>query len=78
MTAAKTSIPARNGDRSRIDIEALATDIEVAARLKIKPNTLKDWRWRGIGPCFIRFGDRCVRYRWSDVDAWLDQRIQQH
>ncbi|MDG3014148.1 hypothetical protein [Speluncibacter jeojiensis] len=33
--------------------------------------TLAVWRMKGAGPKFIRMG-RHVRYRWEDVDAWLD------
>lgn len=34
--------------------------------------TLAVWRMRGIGPRFIKLENGSVRYRWADVDAWLD------
>ena len=33
---------------------------------------LAQQRFRGDGPPFVRTGARSVRYRWSDVEAWLD------
>jgi len=46
------------------------TDIEVAARLGVSPFTLRAWRYRGVGPRFLKLG-RAVRYRPDDVDAYL-------
>lgn len=35
-------------------------------------------RYRNLGPTYIRTpGGRTIRYRWSDIDAWLDAgRVQ--
>ncbi|MCD2263266.1 hypothetical protein K3888_11210 [Dietzia aurantiaca] len=35
---------------------------------------LAQWRYRGQGPRFIKEG-RWVRYRRSDVDAWIADRV---
>jgi predicted DNA-binding transcriptional regulator AlpA len=37
---------------------------------------LAQWRYQGLGPRFIKLG-RNVRYRVSDVEAWLDQQTVQ-
>jgi len=34
----------------------LLTTAEVAARLRVKKNTLDKWRLRGRGPRFLKFG----------------------
>ena len=34
--------------------------------------TLSQWRHRGEGPAFYRFGNR-VLYRGDDLNAWLDE-----
>jgi hypothetical protein len=39
----------------------------------LQPHTLEQWRWRKIGPPYIKAGGR-VRYRKSDVDRWLESR----
>jgi hypothetical protein len=41
-----------------------------APMIGVEPQTLKLWRRKGIGPAYIRFGNR-VRYRVSDIEAWL-------
>lgn len=46
---------------------------EVAAYLQVSEATLKDWRYRQVGPSFTHAG-RLVRYDWSDVHQWLKAR----
>lgn len=54
-------------------MEPLATTAEVAEYLRVKPNTLDHWASNGKGPIYIKFeGTR--RYRWSDVEAYLNDR----
>lgn len=43
---------------------------EVADYLVVPAATLAQWRYLGQGPRFLKVG-RFVRYRWSDVEAWL-------
>lgn len=46
-----------------------------AARyLDISENTLADWRLKGKGPAFARVGQRMVRYRKEDLDAYMMER----
>ena len=90
MTAAESPRPGgptgrgsrlKNGDtsagsnpaRGTTDRQPLATPEEVAAYLRIDPKTLENWRGQRKGPRFRRVG-RFPRYRWSDVEAWLDQQ----
>lgn len=51
-------------------MDDLLTPDELAAKLHTKPAQLAQWRYRGLGPKFIKLG-KAVRYRISDVDAWL-------
>ena len=39
-----------------------------------KPATLEQWRWHNRGPRFVKLG-RCVRYRKSDLDMFINERI---
>jgi hypothetical protein len=41
--------------------------------LSVPVRTLEDWRYRRIGPPFVRAG-RAIRYRKVDVDRWLEQQ----
>jgi excisionase family DNA binding protein len=53
----------------------LATRTEVAEYLGVPTATVNMWAHRGKGPKYVRIG-RHARYRWADVEAWLDQQTQ--
>jgi predicted DNA-binding transcriptional regulator AlpA len=42
--------------------------------LGVRPRTLEAWRQRGIGPRYLRYSKTCVRYRLSDIQAWVAMR----
>lgn len=50
--------------------EPLLEPADVAAQLRLKPDTLYQWKLRGIGPKPLKVGGR-LRYRQSDVDAYV-------
>ena len=52
--------------------EELWTETEVAGLLKVALPTLRNWRCKGIGPAFLKVGQRCVRYRVADVHAFIE------
>lgn len=54
----------------------LLTPAELAEQLHSTPATLAGWRYKGMGPQFIKTG-RKVLYRATDVDAWLTEKTQQ-
>ncbi len=47
---------------------------EVEAEFGLSRRFLEIAAWRGDGPPMIRIGRRAVRYRRSDVIAWIDAR----
>lgn len=51
----------------------LLTDTDVAEILGITVKTLQQWRWKGIGPAYIKVGQGWVRYRPTDVSDWLEE-----
>lgn len=53
----------------------LLTTEEVAEITGISPETLAQWRWLKKEIPFVRLSRKCVRYRQSDIDAWLDKRL---
>ena len=62
-------------DRSGVTPERLLTARELAGILGLKPATILDKFERGELPGF-RLGGRVgapVRFRWSEVEAWLEQ-----
>lgn len=54
-------------------IAPLLTVPELAKQLAIAERTLEQWRQAKRGPVYVRLG-RAIRYRQSDVDAWLSKR----
>ena len=44
----------------------------VADYLGTTTGNLAQMRYRGTGPKFIKLGHRAIRYRWSDVEAWIE------
>jgi predicted DNA-binding transcriptional regulator AlpA len=55
------------------DQDRLLTITEVADLLRKPVATLRWWRHVGIGPYSFKIG-RDVRYRESDVRAWIDRQ----
>lgn len=54
--------------------ENLLNTKEVGRIIGVAEITLRKWRMGGFGPRFIKLGSN-VRYRLSDIDAWLDKRV---
>lgn len=50
----------------------LTTD-ELAAELKVSPETVRDWRKKRIGPAATKFVG-AVRYSRIDINRWIAQR----
>ena len=43
---------------------------ECAKRMGRKPSTLRQWRYQGIGPPYLKF-DGNISYFWPDVVEWM-------
>lgn len=54
----------------------LVTPDVLAKKLGKSKAALAQWRYLGLGPKFVKLG-RNVRYRATDVDAWLDAQTRQ-
>jgi len=53
----------------------LLTTDDVARMTGLSPETLAQWRWLKKEIPFVRLGTKCVRYRLSDIDAWIEKRL---
>jgi predicted DNA-binding transcriptional regulator AlpA len=51
-------------------LERLLSTEEVAEVLGRPPRTLRQWRYLGVGPKYLKVG-AAVRYRPSDIQTWL-------
>lgn len=52
--------------------DRLLTVAELAEYLGVSPHTIYQWRYRSEGPPGFRLGKGQVRYRESEVLAWLE------
>lgn len=60
--------------------EQLLTPKQVQSEYGVSAKTLANYRWQGIGPCYVKahpgkYGR--VKYRRSAVEAWLDGQTVQ-
>ena len=61
-----------NGSQDR-----LLNQSEVAKILCVSPKTLEYWRWKDCGgPKWCKIG-KLARYRWHDVQAYMDELGQE-
>ncbi|MFC3300204.1 Predicted transcriptional regulator [Arthrobacter agilis] len=56
--------------------DRIYTPAELGSKLNKTPASLAQWRYMGMGPKFVKIG-RAVRYRESDINAWLDGQTRQ-
>ena len=59
-----------------MNADHLMTPAEVGEWLKVTPNALAQWRFRGAGPRYVKLG-RHVRYQRSDITAWIDSNLRE-
>ncbi len=56
------------------DAERLLTTAQAAEVLNVPVGTLRWWRHAKTGPRSFALGPRMVRYRHSDLVAWLEEQ----
>jgi len=56
-------------------LSAALSTTEASRYTGLAPATLEGLRCRGGGPRFIKYGRKAVRYRRSDLDAWIAERL---
>ena len=57
-------------------METLLTPQETAEYLKLTTRCLEDRRRTGRSPPWVALSHRCVRYRPSDLQAWVEDHLQ--
>ncbi len=61
-------------EMARPAVQQLLTPQESADFLSLTRRFLEVRRLRGDGPPYIKISERCVRYRLSDLENWVDDR----
>jgi predicted DNA-binding transcriptional regulator AlpA len=62
---------------SKLVEERLWSEKEISFHLGLRPRTLQMWRLLGKGPKYLRLSDRLIRYKLSEVLAWVEERQNQ-
>lgn len=52
----------------------LIDEHEAAATLHASVQTLRNWRWRGEGPTWYKIEKKIVRYKRSELAAYIDSQ----
>ncbi|MEO0760460.1 MAG: helix-turn-helix domain-containing protein [Pseudomonadota bacterium] len=53
------------------------TQVELAERWRMSPRTLEQWRWRGVGPRYLKIGGRVI-YPLAFVEAYEAGQVHQN
>lgn len=57
-------------------IPRVVTEAEAAEILGVAPRTLADWRFRGVGPRYLAYSRRSVRYRIGDLVEYIERCVR--
>jgi len=60
-----------------MDSENTFTPRQAARYLGVSDSALRHWRSRAEGPRYFRAGEKLIRYRRSDLDVWIEARLNQ-
>ena len=69
-----STVPTHNSTMEPVD--RLLTVQDLADYLDVPVATIYGWRYRRQGPPGFRIG-RHLRFRWSDIERWIEDRITQ-
>ena len=62
---------------ARAGNDELLNTQQASQLIAVSPGTLRFWRHQRTGPPWFKLGKRMVRYRRSELVAWLDQQYRQ-
>lgn len=57
------------------ELDNVLTEAKAARYLGISGAALRLWRSHGEGPRHFKAGEKLVRYRRVDLDAWIEARL---
>ncbi len=55
--------------------EHALTSKQAARYIGISESALRLWRTDGVGPRYFKAGEKLIRYRRADLDAWIERRL---
>ena len=60
--------------QQQLNLEKLLNIDETADLLNVNRRLLDNWRWQKIGPPWVKFSGRMIRYRLSDITHWIEEQ----
>lgn len=60
-----------------MEIDSPFSERQAARYIGTSDTTLRMYRYAGTGPTYYRPGERLIRYRKSDLDTWINERLNQ-
>jgi DNA-binding transcriptional MerR regulator len=58
--------------------DRLLTSSKAAELINVSSRTLEGWRRKGLGPPYLVYSARCIRYSERAVDDWLALQSNAH
>ena len=58
-----------------IEMQNTLNEREAGKYLGVSAAVLRLWRAESKGPRYFRAGEKLVRYRRSDLDSWIEERL---
>jgi excisionase family DNA binding protein len=71
----RTLIHTGNSKETMPELLNAMTPQQAAKYLGVSEAALRLWRSRGEGPRHFKAGEKLIRYRRSDLDAWIESRL---
>lgn len=62
-------------ERAVVSVRHL-TEMDLARRWRVSPRTLQAWRWKGVGPVYLRVCGRII-YRVQDIIEYETNNLRQ-
>jgi len=56
----------------------LLNERAAAQTLSLTPRALQAWRASGRGPKYVRISARCIRYRFQDLERWIESNLREN
>jgi len=58
-------------------LRRVMNEFEAAEALNVDVTTLRDWRFRKVGPAYVKYLNKAVRYRVEEISNFLERSTVQ-
>jgi predicted DNA-binding transcriptional regulator AlpA len=72
-----TTLDSRGRREATAEPLNVLTPQQAARYVGVSEAALRLWRSRGVGPRHFKAGEKLIRYRRCDLDAWIESRLSE-